>query len=232
MSRPRSNYSEIAIKYIMEKVNNYELLDGDTISDMDISQALGISRTPAREAILKLINDGILERTATKVVVKPVSLADIYEILDARRALELAAAQTVLKRGGLIPEEEAELKSIQEQMIASIRSGDFTQNFSLDDYFHECIVRYSKNSRILGFFQMLKWQSQRLRHISIFSPERYQHTITEHQAILDAFLSKDLNRVTQSISDHFDETQENYNAILNSPQWTRIMKGLLNMSNR
>ena len=71
----------------MNKINNYELLSGDVVSDAELSGELGMSRTPVREAMMQLINDGILQRTSTRVVVKPLTLSDIYEILEIREAL-------------------------------------------------------------------------------------------------------------------------------------------------
>ena len=82
----------------MNKINNYELLSGDVVSDAELSGELGMSRTPVREAMMQLINDGILQRTSTRVVVKPLTLSDIYEILEIREALEIASAGRILRR--------------------------------------------------------------------------------------------------------------------------------------
>ena len=67
ISRVRSHALETAVDAIMNKINNYELLSGDVVSDAELSGELGMSRTPVREAMLQLINDGILQRTATRV---------------------------------------------------------------------------------------------------------------------------------------------------------------------
>ena len=105
----------------MNKINNYELLSGDVVSDAELSGELGMSRTPVREAMMQLINDGILQRTSTRVVVKPLTLSDIYEILEIREALEIASASRILRRGGLTDGEQEQLRSIHEQLCKSVQ---------------------------------------------------------------------------------------------------------------
>ena len=77
MSRVRGSIVAIATQKILEKIENYELLTGDIVSDLELSKEFEMSRTPIREAIMSLLDCGILERTQTKVVVKTITLSDI-----------------------------------------------------------------------------------------------------------------------------------------------------------
>lgn len=63
---------EIATEYILSKIENYELKSEDIISDIKFAEELGMSRTPVREAIMSLIENGILERNRSKIVVKSI----------------------------------------------------------------------------------------------------------------------------------------------------------------
>ena len=74
ISRVRSHALETAMDAIMNKINNYELLSGDVVSDAELSGELGMSRTPVREAMMQLINDGNLQPTSTRVMVKHLTL--------------------------------------------------------------------------------------------------------------------------------------------------------------
>lgn len=70
MPRLKGNASDTALKKIVQKINDYELSSGEIVSDLELSNELNISRTPVREAMQQLIDIGLLERTATKVVVR------------------------------------------------------------------------------------------------------------------------------------------------------------------
>ena len=75
MPRVRGEAVNLATNYILKKIENYELSAGDIVSDLELSKEFDMSRTPIREAIMSLIDSGILERTATKVVVKSITFA-------------------------------------------------------------------------------------------------------------------------------------------------------------
>lgn len=215
----------------MKKINSYELGPGDIVSDMELSKELGISRTPVREAIFKLISDGILERTPTRVIVKPLTFADIQEILQIREALEIASAKLIIDRGGLTDAQYDELCAMQQQFCTYVADSNYGDNFSNDSDFHRAIVEFSGNSRMISIFRMINWQAQRLRVLTLFTPQRYQDTAAEHQAIIDALHSKDISFAESALHAHFQATIANYAEILESPHWGRVLKGIISMSN-
>ncbi len=101
MPRLKGNASDTALKKIVQKINDYELSSGEIVSDLELSNELNISRTPVREAMQQLIDIGLLERTATKVVVRSITLTDIAEIFQIREAIEIMSVKIILSRGGL-----------------------------------------------------------------------------------------------------------------------------------
>lgn len=98
MPRIKSNAVEIATEYILSKIENYELKSEDIISDIKFAEELGMSRTPVREAIMSLIENGILERNRSKIVVKSITLKDILEIIDIRDAIEQKALELIVEK--------------------------------------------------------------------------------------------------------------------------------------
>ena len=226
ISRVRSHALETAVDAIMNKINNYELLSGDVVSDAELSGELGMSRTPVREAMMQLINDGILQRTSTRVVVKPLTLSDIYEILEIREAREIASAGRILRRGGLTDGEQEQLRSIHEQLCKSVQEKQFDENFSQDARFHQTIIEFGGNLRMLAISKTFDRQVQRLRFLTMVTPERYTGTVAEHQAILDALCSADRQAVKAAIRRHLRATADNFSDILEDPQWNRMARGL------
>lgn len=188
-----------------------------------------MSRTPIREAIMTLLDNGILERTATKVKVKAITLTDINEILEVREAIERMSVEIIINNKGLTKKQTQELDKIQKDLAENIVNGNFDANFEADAKFHKKIIEYSGNQRFLEIYQRIALQSQRLRWITMLTPSRYTETIEEHQRIIDALVSLDLSSTTKSIQIHLVNSKRNYSDILNNAQWNKIAQHMRNM---
>ena len=109
-----------------------------------------MSRTPIREAIMSLIDSGILERTATKVVVKSITLTDITEILQVREAIEQKAASIIIEAAGLSAAQEKEFSEIHMELLQNVTSGNFSKNFQTDELFHRKLIEFSGQQQAVG----------------------------------------------------------------------------------
>ena len=229
MSRVRGEAVNLATNYILKKIENYEFSAGDIVSDLELSKEFDMSRTPIREAIMSLIDSGILERTATKVVVKSITLTDITEILQVREAIEQKAASIIIEAAGLSAAQEKEFSEIHMELLQNVTSGNFSKNFQTDELFHRKLIEYSGNSRLLDIAERLSLQSQRLRWISTLTPSRYISTHNEHAAILEALFHKNAQKTDSAIREHYLYTLKNYQDILNMPQCQKIAREMRHM---
>ena len=230
MPRLKGNASDTALKKIVQKINDYELSSGEIVSDLELSNELNISRTPVREAMQQLIDIGLLERTATKVVVRSITLTDIAEIFQIREAIEIMSVKIILSRGGLNETQKLELMDIHQNLCNDISNGNFDKNFSDDTAFHEKLIEYSGNTRMEDICRRITLQSQRLRWLTLLTPSRYAGTRDEHQRIIQGILNQDLNSAALAIEEHLQGSLENYTQILNNNQWMKIMSELKNMN--
>ena len=230
MPRLKGNASDTALKKIVQKINDYELSSGEIVSDLELSNELNISRTPVREAMQQLIDIGLLERTATKVVVRSITLTDIAEIFQIREAIEIMSVKIILSRGGLNETQKLELMDIHQNLCNDISNGNFDKNFSDDTAFHEKLIEYSGNTRMEDICRRITLQSQRLRWLTLLTPSRYAGTRDEHQRIIQGILNQDLNSAARAIEEHLQSSLENYTQILNNNQWMKIMSELKNMN--
>lgn len=229
MARTRSNASDLALEKILHKVNNYELSSGDIVSDLELSRELNMSRTPIREAISRLIDAGVLERTTTKVIVKAVTLDDINEILAVKEAIELMSARLIIEQGGLTSAQIEQLESLHEAFTLCASSGQFEDNYTMDSNFHITIITYSKNSRLIEISKQIDLQIQRVRWINILTPSQFAVTVQEHSDIINALKENDLSKTEQIISLHTLNAKKNYAQIISNPHWSKLMKELLAM---
>ena len=226
MPRLKGNASDTALKKIVQKINDYELSSGEIVSDLELSNELNISRTPVREAMQQLIDIGLLERTATKVVVRSITLTDIVEIFQIREAIEIMSVKIILSNGGLTEAQKLELMDIHQNLCNDISNGNFDKNFSDDTAFHEKLIEYSGNSRMEDISRRISLQSQRLRWLTLLTPSRYAGTRDEHERIIQGILNQDLDSTARAIQEHLQGSLENYTQILNNNQWMKIMSEL------
>ncbi len=229
MARTRGKAADVALKKILKKVNSYDLSSGDVVSDLELSREFTMSRTPIREAISRLIDAGVLERTPTKVVVKAITLDDINEILVVKEAIELMSVRVIINNGGLTAEEEASLTAIHELLKEDVSQGKFEDNFKTDAKFHATLVSYSHNSRLSAISSQIDIQVQRLRWITLLTPSQFTVTLEEHAAILDAIRNKDLASAETAISHHSESARNNYSQIISNSHWSKLMKELTYM---
>ena len=109
MARRKGPQAKQAYSYIKSKILSYELPPGAAISDNALAQELNMSRSPVREAIFMLTNDGLIDSTGMGAQVSPMTLTDIVEICQVRNAVEVAAVNILLDNGGATPEQKSRL---------------------------------------------------------------------------------------------------------------------------
>ena len=226
MPRLKSTLVDDIFNDILHKINRYVYVAGDVISEANIANEMNVSRTPVREAILKLIDVGLLTRNKSKIIVKPLNYHDINEILDTRLALEIMSARTIHARGGITEEELGYLYELHNNMKIAFAQSQPENSFENDAIFHFTIIKYSGNSRLIDFSHRLILQSERFRQVTTLTPARYAITINEHSQILTAFKENNLNDMIDSLLIHTSNSKENYASILNNDMWLRMMKTL------
>lgn len=220
MARIKSNFSQIAFNHIKNKINSYDLKPGDTVSDLSISAELKMSRTPVKEAILQLVRYGLIIKERTKFTVVPVTKKDIKEILEIRETMERFAIEKIISRGGLNDSELNQLLKIEDQLKISLENKDYNENFRLDALFHKLIIDFSENERAIKIIKEIHIQGERLRWLSMITPDRYVSTIGEHDKILETLKKKDIKGTQENIIEHIEKSRENYFQIIeNNKNW-------------
>ncbi len=226
MARLKSSLVDDTTNEIMQRIKDHKYSAGEVVSEVALAEELNVSRTPVREAIMRLLDFGVLERTATKVVVKPLTLNDIVEILEVREAVEIMSIKLILRKGGLTKSQLKELEKISNDFEKTVSDHDYGENFGLDNLFHEKLVSYSGNSRLTDISKRISIQSQRSRWITTITPARHISSANEHEEILNALKSKDEDATKKAITSHFTNSLNNYKSILMDDKLINMMKEL------
>lgn len=170
------------------------LAPGTRVIEADVATRLGVSRTPAREAIQRLHQEGFLTVVApglrTQLVVAPLTQEDVQELYLIMGSLEGAAARTV---GDLAPgvcrtlARDLRAANVEFEKEGRIRPVDFDRLFDLHNAFHQCLIDICAGPRLRALLDAVRPQVDRYEWIyaPLVGPD-FKDTIEEHLAIIRA----------------------------------------------
>ena len=157
-SNPFTSQTDIAYQIIIEDILNNTLVQGEKINQESLSQMLSMSRTPIRDAILKLETEGLIEKIDKGYQIYKTSIRDYVDFYEYRIRLE-SFAVTLASR--LISEEELDvLKDMLTGYIKAIDEKDYKAISEWDMKFHKTIVLASKNPYLIHAYDHLKVKNQ------------------------------------------------------------------------
>ena len=197
-SVPRQVY-----ELLRERIQTAQLSPGESINERRLSEWLGVSRTPIREAIRRLAGDGLIE--IVPHVGTSVALVDpkrVYEFCQIRVSLEAAAAAEATKH--FTPAIGKQLDRMIEEQDETIDTGDAVRNIEIDTEFHQLIQKTSGFSTMAEILQRVMGEIIRARHLSIKLPGRLRDPIAEHRAIVAGLRSGDPGRAASAMKNHLD----------------------------
>jgi DNA-binding GntR family transcriptional regulator len=183
-----STQHEVAYQYIKSRILNLQLKPGQALMDSKIASELNLSRTPVREAFLRLKSEGLLEYEAHKGWrVYLLTLADLQEIFDLKEAVEGMISR---KAAGC---RDAELRQALQEAFACLVQAAATDSaeswFEADHQLHQVICQMAQNQRAFKTVNSLNEQWHRLRLGFMFIQGRKDRSIGEYRAILDCILA-------------------------------------------
>ena len=203
---------DIVFKTLREAIVTGELKPGERLMEIKLANEMGVSRTPVREAIRKLEQEGLVHLTARKgAEVAPINAKDLKEVLEIRKALEGLACQMACQNA--TREDLQDLEEYNQDISKAIEENDIEKIARLDVRFHEQICILSGNTQLIGILSRLKEHIYRYRLEYIADIKNKNTIIEEHSRIIQDMLKKNEKAVRKDIEHHI-EMQEKY--ILNS----------------
>jgi DNA-binding GntR family transcriptional regulator len=168
-----------------ERILNGELAAGSLISEGEIAERVHVSRTPVREAFLRLEVEELLALHPKRgAVVLPVPAGEAADVLELRQALEHSAAERIA-RNGLAAEGEAALRELIARQRELARVGDVSGFAAEDEAFHRGIVEVSGNRLAARFYATLGDRQQRMSVSALRPrPHRLRILADEHETLL------------------------------------------------
>lgn len=183
-----------------------ELEPGEKLMEKKLSEKLGVSRTPIREAIRKLELEGLVVMTPRKSAeVARITREDLTDVLEVRRVLESLAIDLACRN--ITGEIIAELEDNLVRFDAAVKKNDITEIATTDVEFHEAIYKSTGNKRLIQILNNLREQMYRYRLEYIKDKQTRENLVAEHRCIIDALKERDNTKGREVMLNHIEKQQ-------------------------
>ena len=218
-----------AARLIRDMILCGKLKGGTRLRQVDLASQLGISRTPLREALMKLEQEGLiamLPQGGLRVVeLDALGAIELYEI---REVLDGLAARLAAGRIGKQGIEKHSLKALEshlKKMETSMKSKNAHNWFINHHAFHEQIFRASGNSRIMALSSHVRLSIQRFHQLLLTTPNRLDIAFREHKDIYNAIKAGDPERAEAAARGHIASAREIVIAVLEAQEQAAKARG-------
>jgi DNA-binding GntR family transcriptional regulator len=199
---PRPTAADAAYQRLRAMILDNHLPPGAQRLEAELALELGLSRTPVREAMLRLQQDGLVSVTPRHGMrVAPISPADMRDIYDVLESLEPKAAELLARRN--LPEADlVPLLSSCDAMEAAIAQQDRTAWAQADEAFHRGLAELCGNTRLAAMVMQVWDQSHRARMFTLNMRPLPERSTAEHRATLQAIRAGDAEQARESYRRH------------------------------
>ncbi|WP_372572138.1 GntR family transcriptional regulator [Ruegeria jejuensis] len=208
LERPKS-LRELALEHLRNSIIDGSLKMGQILSERKISEELGVSKSPVREALAQLRDEGLVSIEPQKGArVFSLSEAEVTQICDFRQAIETAAFELALSRDpdGLAVGMERVVKDMERARSRR----DEREYLALDTSFHQLIFEHAGNDYLTASYTRYIGKIAALRtHLSKL-PQHTELSFEEHQKIAVAVRQGDMAKIKLLLVEHIDRTRQAY----------------------
>lgn len=198
---------ERAYQYLRLSVLTDPDMSGTFINEQQIADAVGVSRTPVREAVLMLAAEDLVRLVPNRgAFVAPLSGREIVEVMQVRGMIERWAVQSCLEDGNAPHEAMYEVLEQQRGLLEESSGHEFIE---CDRKFHMLLVEAAGNSLLERMYEGLRARHVLLGVVALQqSRARRQEVLDEHRAIVDALAAGDRQRCEGAVQTHLDTTRD------------------------
>ena len=194
---------DVVFNTLREAILRGDLQPGERLMELQLASKLGVSRTPIREAIRMLEQEGLAVTMPRKgAEVAKMTLKGMEDVLEIRGALDELASQLACER--ITEEQLVRLEARKQDFEASLKSGDVKLIAEADVNFHDVIYEATGNPKLVSLLNNLREQIYRYRVEYIKKVENHPILIKEHEAIYQSLLSRNQEDAKLSIREHVE----------------------------
>lgn len=194
---------DLVFAWLKKHIVSLPRTDGTFLTEAEVCRATGMSRTPVREALLRLEAEGFLQIVPKKgAFVPPITEREVEAIMQARAVVEdFCVRRAVHFAEVLAPELDRLLAEQDKQQKSPL------EFIELDREFHRAIVRAADNPILADFYETLRDRQMRMGIYAITaSAQRIDNVMVEHRAITEGVRSRDADQAATATAEHLTKT--------------------------
>ena len=203
---PRS-LADMVFKLIENAILDGELKPGEEIPESKLAKLLNTSATPVREAINRLIGDGIVEKIPNKpsriVILSNKEVEDLFDIRMALERLSISLAADNIDQEGI-----NYLKDLQKSGEEYLQKNNLKKYSQYNHDFHDCLYKYSKNHLIVDMLQNIRKKIMLCTSATTLIPEIPARAVPEHELMIEALIKRDKNNAEKLMIAHIVEAKK------------------------
>jgi DNA-binding GntR family transcriptional regulator len=209
LERPKS-LRELALEYLRNRIVDGTFQMGQVLSERKISEELGVSKSPVREALAQLRDEGLVHIEPQKGArVFTLSEDEVIQICDFRQAIESASFELALQRD---PTRLAkDMDRVVQKMATKKALDDEDAYIALDNEFHQLIFEHAGNDYLTASYTRYVGKIAALRKLLSQLPKHTDLSFDEHRAIAEAVRKGNLTEIKTLLAEHIDRTRKAYN---------------------
>ena len=198
----RRQVSDQVYEALRKAIVSLRLPPGTSISENRICRQIGVSRTPVRSAIIRLVEDGLIEVFPQKgSFVAPIKLSAVRDNHFIRKSLELSVLRRAAEAWN--SERAARARQILTRQAAALKAEDFEDFHELDEAFHRSFCEAAELEGVWNTIQIAKARVDRVHRMAAVRG-RLPLVVEEHRAILDALDAGDRKGAAASLDYHLE----------------------------
>ena len=205
-AKPRAVLAEQVYAQLKAELHDFLWVPGDRFTESDIGARLGVSRTPVREALFRLRNEGFMDvESKSGWFVKPLDFNRLDQLYDLRIVLETASLERLAQRQTDPPELDA-LKAVWLVSPAD-RLADGQRVGALDEQFHAQLVAATGNAEMARVHQEVTDRIRIVRRLDFTRADRIEATYAEHAKILRAVIQRKTDAAVLLLKSHIAQSK-------------------------
>ncbi|GKY89607.1 GntR family transcriptional regulator [Sinisalibacter aestuarii] len=177
------------------------LAPGASLDEEALARRFSVSRTPVREAMLQLIQSGLVEKKPRQgAIVTQIDLSDMIRLFEVMSELEGICAKFAARR--MTPQERKAIRKLHEQSVEAYEAGDHDKYYTLSRKFHLMVIEGTHNQELIETTNRLGIKLVPYRRFQLSYPGRSESNLRDHEAIMEAIVDGEYELAAELFRKH------------------------------
>lgn len=204
-NEPKLSVAENVYQRLRSAIVDGDYRPNERLIEAELAEKLDASRTPVRESLQRLHNEGLVKLSRRSWIVREHSASEIMQIYDIRTPLEGYAARLAAERA--TDEEVDHICALNDKLTLELAMDDRSRFIRLHDEFHTAVYDAAANPSLAKLIVVYRDHQFNRRVVHLYTPDHLRVSITSHADIVDALRKRDGDRIEQVTRTHLEDAK-------------------------